>query len=255
MSTESFGRSYRFQARSLWTIPALCIAFACQLSADTPTPTSTSISGSGLAATVSVNDGTYQIVAASQAWTFQGSAGPLQNVAVSNGTDSISAWNQIAFDHGTARTSSIRLYNNTSVVLFSTRYAQDGPNSDPFPSFSSYPQGLFTFNYSGKWTYQFGSLNSRAPWLFFDGQANAFILSPASNFMTAIGQHASDGSLQMPIDPQISTLPAGFTQSTLLVVGTGINSTFELWGQTITSLTGKHRAANDANVLLNQLSY
>ena len=214
-----------------------------------------SISGSGLSATVSVGDGAYQLVAASQGWTFQGSAGPLQNVAVSNGTDSIGAWSQISFDHGTARTSSIRLYSSASVVLFSTQYTEDSPNSDPFPSLSSYPQGLFTFNYSGQWTYQFGSLNSRAPWLFFDGQANAFVLSPASNFMTAIGQYGSDGGLQMPIDPQISTLPAGFTGSTLLVIGNGINSTFELWGQTLTSLTGKHRSANDANVLLNQLSY
>ncbi len=194
-------------------------------------------------------------MAASQGWIFQGSAGPLQNVTVSNGTDSIGAWNQIAFDHGAARTSSIRLYDSASVVLFSTQYTEASPNSDPFPSLSSYPQGLFTFNYSGQWTDRFGALNNRAPWLFFDGQANAFILSPASNFMTAIGQRASDGSLQMPIDPQISTLPAGFTESTLLAIGNGINSTFELWGQTITSLTGKHRPASDANVLLNQLSY
>ncbi len=213
-----------------------------------------SISGSGLAATVSVN-GTYQIVAASQAWTFEGSAGPLQKVAVSAGTDSIGTWSQISFDHGAARTSSIRLYNSAPVVLFSTQYTQASPNSDPFPSLSSYPQGLFTFNYSGQWNYQFGSLNTRAPWLFFDGKANAFVLSPASNFMTAIGQYGSNGALQMPIDPQITMLPAGFTESTLLVIGNGINSTFELWGQALTSLSGKHRTANDTYVLLNQLSY
>ena len=233
----------------------MCIAFACHLSADTPTPNSISISGSGLSATISVNDGTYQIVAAYQGWIFQGSAGPLQNAAVSNGTDSIGDWSQISFDHGAARTSSIRLYERAPVVLFSTQYAQASPNSDPFPSLSAYPQGLFTFNYSAQWTYRFGALNNRAPWLFFDGQANAFILSPASNFMTTIGQYGSDGALQMPIDPQIGTLPGGFSESTLLVIGSGINSTFQLWGQTLTSLTGKHRSANDANVLLNQLSY
>lgn len=255
MSDDLYQHSHRFQARPSWAIQALCIAFVCHLSADRPPVAKTSISGSDLSATVSTGDGTYRIVAVSQGWTFQGAAGPLQNVTVSNGIDSIGAWNQVAFDHGTARTSSIRLYENTSVVLFSTQYTADSPNADPFPSLSSYPQGLFTFNYSGQWTYQFGSLNNRAPWLFFDGQANAFILSPASNFMTAIGQRASDGSLEMPIDPQITTLPAGFIQSTLLVIGAGINSTFQLWGQTITSLTGKHRPANDANVLLNQVSY
>src|SRR5579862_5091648 len=117
MSTESFGRSYRFQGGALWTIQALCIAFACHLSADTRTTASISISGSGLSATVSV-DGIYQIVAASQAWTFQGSAGPLQIVAVSNGSDSIGGWSQISFGHGAARNSSIRLYDSAPVVLF-----------------------------------------------------------------------------------------------------------------------------------------
>ena len=254
MSIEVSRRTSRLTTFPAWIIPLLSCALTSQLSAGTA-PAIISISGAGLSATVSPDTGTYQILAASQGWTFQGSAGPLANVALSNGSDAIGAWDQISFDHGLARTSSIRLYNSAPVVLFSTQYIAGGPNADPFPSLSSYPQGLFTFNYSGQWTYQFGSLNTRAPWAFFDSQANAFILSPASNFMTAVGQHGSDGSLAMPIDPQISTLPAGFTESTLLVIGSGINSTFDQWGQALTLLTGKHRPANDANTLLNQLSY
>ncbi len=252
MASTRFSRLPRYETCFRLTASALFAVFAMHLCAD-PGP-SAAISGSNLSAAVT-SDGTYQIVALSQGWTFQGSAGPLQNVTVSDGRDSIGPWSEISFDHATARSSSIRLYAEKPVVLFSTEYTQDSPNTDPFPSLSAYPQGLYTFNYSGQWTYQFGHLNGRAPWLFFDAQANAFIFSPASNFMTAIGQHGADGSLQMPIDPRIGTLPAGFTQSTLLVAGSGINSTFELWGETLTSLTGKHRPASDANVLLNQLSY
>ena len=252
MSSEPLRSTCRFKIRLVWAIQLLLPILAVHLWADTP---SVSIAGSGLSATVSAADGAYQIVAAPQGWTFQGSAGPLQNVAISSGSDAVGAWNQISFSHGAARNSSIRLYGDRPIVLFSTQYTQDSPNSDPFPSLTGYPQGLFTFNYGGQWTYQFGWLNKRAPWLFFDAQANAFVLSPASNFMTAIGHYGSDGGLQMPIDPQIAALPAGFTESTLLVVGDGINSTLNLWGQTLTSLSGKHRPPNDATVLLNQLSY
>jgi hypothetical protein len=254
MSSEPLQRMCQVNPCLAWAIRLACAALACHLSADTPAATA-SIAGSGLSATVSAGDGTYQIVAASQAWTFQGSAGPLQDVAVSSGSDSAGAWNQISFSRGPGRNSSIRLYDNRPVVLFSTQYTQDSPNADPFPSLTGYPQGLFTFNYGGQWSYQFGWLNKRAPWVFFDPQANAFVLSPASNFMTAIGHYGSDGGLQMPIDPQITTLPAGFTESTLLVVGNGINSTLDLWGQALTSLSGKRRPANDANFLLNRLSY
>jgi hypothetical protein len=246
---------YRFHAASIGLTGALYAFLACPLLADSATlgPTS-AIAASGLYASISP-DGVYEIVAGYQGWIFQGSVGPLQNVLTSQGSDSAGAWRQISFQHGAGRNSSIRLYDNQASILFSTQYGQAGANADPFPSFSSYPQGLFTFNYNALWSTRFGGLNSRAPWVFFDGQANTFILSPASNFMTAIGQYAADGSLQMPIDPGIAQLPAGFTHRTLLTLGTGINSTFDAWGQTLTLLTGKNRPANDANVLLNQLSY
>jgi len=245
----------QFRAASIGLTGALYAVLASHLAADPlALSPSTAIAASGLYASVSAN-GVYEIVAARQGWIFQGSVGPLQNVATSEGTDSAGVWRQISFQHGSARSSSIRLYDSQSAVLFSTQYLQASPNADPFPSFSSYPQGLFTFNYNALWSTRFGALNSRAPWVFFDGQANTFIISPASNFMTAIGQFATDGSLQMPIDPSIAQLPASFTENTLLTIGSGINSTFDAWGQALTLLTGKNRPANDANVLLNQLSY
>src|SRR5579863_2349125 len=255
MRVEGFKRMRRVNAASSFAIATFCAVYACTLAADAQSLTSrTSITASGLSVSVTLA-GTYQIVTDGQGWVFQGTVGPLQNVAVTQGTDSIGVWHQISFNHGTARTSSIRLYESQPVVLFSTLYGQDSPNADPFPSLSTYPQGLFTFNYSGQWTYRFGVLNNRAPWLFFDGQANSFIFSPASNFMTAVGQYGSAGSLQMPIDSRITTLPAGFTHSAILAIGSGINSTLQTWGHALTSLTGKQRPTNDANALLNQLSY
>ncbi|HLG95005.1 MAG TPA: hypothetical protein VKX49_01705 [Bryobacteraceae bacterium] len=256
MNTSELGGIRPRKAPSAWALGLLCFASISPVSADVPpSGANYTVSGLGLSATVFLSGG-YQISAPAQGWLFQGAvSGPIQNARVSDGTDSAGNWHQISFDHGSGRTSSIRLYDRQPVVLFSTRYGQDTPNADPFPSFSVYPQGLFTFNYSNLWSYRFGALNNRAPWLFFDGQANAFVFSPASNFMTAVGQVGGDGSLQMPIDSRIATLPAGFTHRTLLAIGAGINSTFRIWGNALTQLTGKQRPSNDSNALLNQLSY
>jgi len=218
-----------------------------------PPPTQIT-SASGVTASVTPA-GLYALAVSPQGWGFEGTVGPLQNLSVSQGTDAVGTWQQISFTHSAARSSSIRLYDNQQAVLFTTQYGQGGPNADPFPSFDIYPQGLFSFDYNGLWTYRFGGINSRAPWVFFDGQANTFILSPASNFMTAVGQRGSAGALQMPIDSSIATLPAGFTLSTLLSFGSGINATFDSWGKTLTGLRGKMRPANDSSALLNQLSY
>src|SRR5512135_1836733 len=114
----------------LWSAALLCVA----LGGGSPAAVqSSSIAGPGISAVVSAS-GDYQISAARQGWIFQGSVGgPVQNLAVSDGTDSAGAWQQISFDHGSARSSSIRLYQSQPVVLFTTRYGQDSPNADPFP--------------------------------------------------------------------------------------------------------------------------
>jgi len=236
-------------------LAAFSIIAPILLEAQTPyfPPPTVITSAPGITATVT-SAGLYAIVSP-QGFGFGGTVGAVQNLSVSSGTDAVGTWHQVSFTHSTARSSSIRLYDSQSAVLFTTQYVQGGANADPFPSFDTYPQGLFTFNYNGLWSYRFGSLNNRAPWVFFDGQANTFILSPASNFMTAVGQYGSSGALEMPIDPSIATLPAGFTLSTLLSFGSGVNATFDSWGGTLTALTGKTRAANDSSALLNQLSY
>ena len=214
------------------------------------------ISSTGGIDVVVGTDGRYKITASDYAWTFTGSIGhALRNLVTSSGSDAIGNWYQISFDHPASRNSSIRIYDGKSLVLFSTSYGQDGPNADPFPRFDSYPQGLFTFSYTSLWNYQFGVLNPRSPWLFYDGQANAMLMSPASNFMTAVTQFDGNSSIQAAIDGRITSLPAGFSHSSILAFGRGINSAFDTWGRALTSLSGKQRPANDSNTLLNKLSY
>ena len=73
--------------------------------------------------------------------------------------------------------------------------------------------------------------------------------------MTAVSQVGSDGSIQAAIDSRITALPAGFTHRAVLTFAGGINAAFDLWGQTLTGLTGKNRPTNDSATLLNRLSY
>jgi len=223
--------------------------------ADDSVPAQQISSSSGLQVSV-YGDGSYKIAASPYGWIFGGTVGrSLQSVNMSSGTDLAGAWQQIEFTYDTARTSSIRLYNLQSIVLFSTQYGGDSSNNDPFPRFTLFPQGLSTFSYSTLWSYNFGSLNTDSPWLFFDAQANAVLLSPAANFMTAVTQIASDGAIEAAIDGRIGALPAGFTHRAVLSLGQGVNAAFDQWGQMLTSLSGKSRPANDAIGMLNQLSY
>ena len=201
------------------------------------------------------NNGRYQITVSNPGWVFVGNAGDaLDNVTVSSGADSIGSWQETAFSYG-SRSSAIRLYDQRAIVLFSTQYGDASPNADPFPHFTSYPQNLFTFSYGGLWSYTFNNLNPRSPWLFYDSAANAFMMSPAANFMTAVTRFSSEGAMEAAIDSRIDSLPAGFTHRAILAFGQGINATFDTWGQTLTDLSGKKRPANDANAMLNKLSY
>ena len=200
-------------------------------------------------------DGRYEVSASGPGWIFAGSIGVSpDHITVASGADSIGSWQELRFSYG-ARSSAARLYDGRAVVLFSTQNAEASANSSGFPHFTTYPQNLFTFSFGDLWAYTFNSLNTRSPWLFYDSQSNAFILSPASNFMTAVTRFAGDGAMEAAIDSRIDQLPAGFTHRAVLAFGRGVNAAFDAWGKTLTDLSGKNLPANDANTLLNQISY
>ncbi len=201
-------------------------------------------------------NGRYQVAVSAYGWIFKGSVGrAFDEIAVTMGSDSIGDWQEIVVGYAPYRSSAIRIYDSRSIVLFSTQYGEDGENVDPFPHFESIPQGLSTFSYGDLWSYSFGDLNRRSPWLFYDSGGNAFLMSPAANYMTAVTRFAADGAMEAAIDSRIMTLPAGFTHRAILAFGHGVNAAFEAWGKTLTDLSGKKLPANDSNVLLNKLSY
>src|SRR5262249_3643145 len=93
------------------------------------------------------------------------------------------------------------------------------------------------------------------PWVFFDDQANAFILSPASHYMNADLSFGPNGELASKIAADTEAVPAGFVKTDVLVIEPGINRAFETWGRFLTDLAGKRRPRNGADVTLNYLGY
>jgi hypothetical protein len=218
--------------------------------------------------------GRYAIAASDPGWVFAGDIGvPLTDISVNHGSDNIGEFEEIAFSYtlgtfspwapgtwapGTAaaRRASIRTYQDTPVLLFGATFVDEASNVAPFPNFTTYPLGLFHLAYSGIFgTYTFNQLAPDSPWLFFDSDANTFLLSPASDFMIASTTLGTDQAIASGIDSRIATLPRGFSQQTLLVVGHGIGRTFDTWGHALTDLQGKSRPANDADLSLNYLGY
>ncbi|HVW84323.1 MAG TPA: hypothetical protein VHB50_06565 [Bryobacteraceae bacterium] len=203
--------------------------------------------------------GEWALSVPSQSWRFAGNLGAAAIAPhVNTGTDPLGDYQEIAFGYfvaGSSRSGSIRLYATRPVALFSLTYNNESANTAPFPAISSYPS-LHTLSFGGVFSLpDFHNLSADSPWVFFDDAANTWILSPASDYMTANSSRLSSGTITAGIAPQIATLAAGFTHRTALVFGQGINQTFGAWGQALTDLSGKARPANDADMLLKNISY
>jgi hypothetical protein len=224
-----------------------------------PAQSAASITGSpGLSVTVN-SSGAYDIFVQDPIWHFGGSIGsPLSNISQVSGADANGSYNEITFTFqpDVVRHAFIRAYSNQPAVLFTTIYPVAAANRYPFPNLTSYPSGLNHIAFSGVFANPtFSVLPGESPWAFFDQAANTFVISPAANFMTATTAMSSAGAISSGIDGQIATLPQGFTHSTLLVIGKGVNHTFDVWGNTLSSLQGKARPASDADSSLKLLGY
>jgi hypothetical protein len=218
------------------------------------------ISGyNGLTASLSTT-GSFQISIPNPGWQFGGNAGAAAyDSQIASGTDNLGAWQELAFDYtigSSSRSASIRAYANRPIVMFAVTYNNASPNATSFPVFSAYPGGLSNLTYNGQFAAaSFAGYSSDSPWIYFDKAANTFIVSPASDYMTAATVPGPSGQIEAGISNQIATLPAGMTHRTAFAFGQGINTTIAAWGQALTDLAGKQRPANDADALLNAVSY
>ncbi|GLY85157.1 CBM35 domain-containing protein [Actinoallomurus iriomotensis] len=207
-------------------------------------------------------DGGYTIDTGTPHYHFAGSVGaPVSHVRHVTGRDGAGAYHEVDFDYtagGVARSSGIRTYDGSPVVLFSTTYQQAAANAYPFPALSARPSLPHTETFAGCFANrQFDAKGDAgfSPYLAFDASGSGYLLSAASNFTTAVTKYDSAGALTSGVSSGVSSLPAGFTQRTVLAYGHGINDVYGTWGKTLTALSGKHRPSQDATNTLAKLGY
>jgi hypothetical protein len=206
-------------------------------------------------------DGSFLITTENPSWSFGGTVGvPLNQIVSSLGKDGAGSFQKLSFQYtlnGVATAASVRAYHTRPIVVFSTTLLSTATNGPLFPRIQTYPPGLFKFGFNFIYGHQYGPWGEGpdSPWAYFDSSGNTFIVSPASHFPIAANVQDSENAIVAGINTAIPSLPSGFTQETMLVVGTGINNTWNLWGYAMTDLQGKVRPASDSDISLIALGY
>ncbi|MCO5968325.1 carbohydrate-binding protein [Actinoallomurus soli] len=241
------------------------IAVAGALAAILPMSLALTIEPAGAATgtTVAVHtDGGYTIDTGGPRYHFGGSVGaPVSDIRNTTGRDGVGAYHEVDFGYsigGVARTSGIRTYDSAPVVLFSTTYRQAAANAYPFPALSARPALPHHETFSGCFAgrrFDASGDPGFSPYLAFDASGSGYLLSPASNFTTAVTKYDASGALTSGVSAGIASLPSGFTQKTALVYGNGVNQVYDTWGRALTGLSGKHRPSQDATNTLAKLGY
>ena len=211
---------------------------------------------------INPDNGHYEIRQDNPAWEFGGSLGTrMENVVRNHGSDDLGDYAQISFawkTEGTRMTGWIRLYEAHPLALFSQTIgaASELPPA-PFPSFTTLPGPLHVFSYgaSNFAPPNFSAQDTSTPWLLFDDQARAVIISPASHYMVSSMHGDGQGEITSGFSANLRNLPARFTQQTLMAFGEGINRTWDLWGRSLLSLERARRPSQGADVVSRYLGY
>jgi hypothetical protein len=195
-------------------------------------------------------------------WSFEGQLpSAVEQPLTATGQDRLGPYQELSFqfkDPAGPMAGTMRAYPERGVVFFqqSALAALTHP-PQPFPDFKRLPQGLHPFSYGQEvFARPYFSLKEGSnAWLLFDTKARSLVFSPAEHFMTASLRGDGKTRLACGFNDGIGALPEGFSQTALLALGSGINVTWEAWGQAMTDLQGKVRPANDADVVLKRYGY
>jgi surface protein len=210
--------------------------------------------------TVDASTGNYTVTSQITGWHFSGSVGqPLSNMAITDGSDDAGSYTKTSFSwDGGNKTGSIRCYKNSPVVIFDISLPNGQTGSlGGFPSFTSMPAGMHPFSYHDdqfSWP-EFRLNETSSPWLFFDDNKNACVISPASHFMVAKMQGDGAHTITSTINADITSYPAGFTYSTIMVMDNGIRDSWDDWGATLRNLYHRSFADKDQDPLLKYYGY
>jgi hypothetical protein len=243
--------------------PRVALLVALTLSALACRAADQAIEGArGVVATMDPGSGRYEVRSRELNWTFTGQLGdPASNLSISHGQDRLGAYRELHFDwrQRVPLSGTIRTYISRPVVLFSVISKE--PLSDTaavrFPRFTEFPKELHHFSYKNDVfaPRSFALEETATPWLLFDDQMRAVVLSPAANYMIASMRGDGITEIASGLNEGVAALPAGFTHQTLMTFDVGVNIAWDNWGTALTALQGKTRPANDADIGLRYLGY
>jgi hypothetical protein len=251
------------ESRLALLCPVLALLIALTLSALPCHAADQAIEGArGVVATMDPASGRYEVRSRELNWAFTGRLGySASNLSISNGQDRLGAYRELHFDwrHPLALSGTIRTYSDRPVVLFSVTSKE--PLSDGtairFPRFTEFPKDLHHFSYKNDVfaPRSFALEETATPWLLFDDETRAVVLSPAANYMIA-SMHG-DGTTEIAggLNEGVTALPADFTHQTLMVFDVGLNNAWDSWGTALNALQERTRPANDADIGLRYLGY
>ena len=216
----------------------------------------------GIVATIDEESGRYEVRSNELEWVFAGElGGAAADVSVKDGQDRLGAFRELSFRwrQQVPLSGSIRTYVDRPVLLFAITSGE--PVSDAalirFPRFTKFPKNLRGFSYANTAFAppSFALEENATPWLLYDDQTRAAVLSPAANYMIASMRGDGKAEIASGLNTGVAGLPAGFTHTTLMALGFGVNATWDTWGSALTELQGTQRPANDADIGLRYLGY
>lgn len=205
-------------------------------------------------------DNTYQVVDDDSGWKL---AGKIEGVASSVRTFTRSASDPIGSivlewtQEGTPLHAEIQRDNGRHSVRFVLRYLKSSTKPVVFPNFTSFPPGLTPFSFQDRnFAPASFSLNQTStPWLLFDANARSMVLSPASNFMVAKMVGDGKASLGASLNDRLKEVPKSLEQTCLVVFGSGIRHTWDLWGDALRGLYKRKLPAQDSDPVLKLFGY
>jgi hypothetical protein len=216
----------------------------------------------GIVATIDQQSGRYEVRSRELNWTFAGQLGDsASNLSIKKGQDRLGAYRELSFSwrQPAPFNGSIRTYVSRPVVLFgmASKESVSDAAAIRFPRFTEFPKDLHHFSYKNDVfaPRSFVLEETATPWLLFDDQMHAVVLSPATNYM--IARMRGDGITEIAsgLNDGVVNLPAGFTHQTLMAFDVGVNTAWDSWGTALTDLQGKNRPSNDADIGLRYLGY
>jgi hypothetical protein len=142
----------------------------------------------------------------------------------------------------------------SDALLFSWKAVGDHPVAPPtFPDFNVVPAGLHSLSHR---QVNFAPpvfdtpQDVSTPWVLFDDSGHALIISPASNFFLASMLGDARTRVAVGFNPEVDSLPTGFTSTALVAAAPDIATTYDAWGAALRGLYHRSPAPADADPIL-----